>query len=96
MNVCFRVATRDGNPNPTNFWTQRINIHIRNLNCKFGLLIFTTFVAFKTRFDFHSIFKLTHSFYYKKTLKILLNSAIRNRKFAKIPRIRNPWTNPLF
>ena len=31
-----------------------------NLNCGFGLLIFTTFVAFKTKFDFHSIF---HAYY---------------------------------
>ena len=49
----LNTNTRDGNPNPTNFLDpERIRIQIRNLNCGFGLLIFTTFVK---KNDFHSI-----------------------------------------
>ncbi len=40
---------------PTNFLDPERN-RIRNLNCRFELLIFITFVAFKTKFDLHSIF----------------------------------------
>ncbi len=50
------IMLRDGNLNPTNFLNP-VSIRFRkhNLNCGFGLLIFTTFVAFKTKFDFHSV-----------------------------------------
>ncbi len=41
------VKIRDSNPNPTNFLDPE---RIRNLN--YGLLIFTTFVAFKTNLNF--------------------------------------------
>ena len=47
--MCIYKRTRDGNPNPTTFLDPE-RIRIRNLNCVFGLLIFTTFVAFKTKF----------------------------------------------
>ena len=53
------IKIRDGNPNPTNFLDpERIRNRIQylNLNCGLRFLSFTTFVAFKTKFDFHSIF----------------------------------------
>ena len=44
----YFISNRDGNPNPTTILDpERILIQISNLNCGFGLLFFTTFVAFK-------------------------------------------------
>ncbi len=44
----YFISNKDGNPNPTIILDpKRFLIQIRNVNCGFGLLIFTTFVAFK-------------------------------------------------
>ena len=47
------MCIKDGNPNPTNIFGPRKN---PQPDPQFGLLIFTTFVAFKKKFNFHSIF----------------------------------------
>ena len=53
--MCIYKRARDGNPNPTTFLDpERIRIRIRNLNCGFGWLIFTTIEALK-KIYFHSI-----------------------------------------
>ena len=49
----YFISNRDGNPNPTTILdAETILIQIRNLNCGFGLLIFTTSIQKKY---FHSI-----------------------------------------
>ncbi len=73
--------------NPTKFLDpERNRIRIHNLNCRFGLLIFTTFVAYKTKIIF------TVSFMLKKIAKI----CNPNPNFPEISRIHNPWKIRVF